>query len=124
MAGPLNTAYFAALTQQINDCASCAELQAVVTQAMGALSAQLTAITAANAEFEALQSLLTPPASNPGAIVTWITTLIDAYLGPQLAAYAKFTAQVAALTAEIATLTAAITSAAANFENCSITIPS
>lgn len=122
MPGPINTDYFAALTQQINSCTSCAELQAVATQAIGALTAQLTAITAANAEFAALQTLLTGPAANPTAIVTWINSLISLYLGPQLAAFAKLTAQVAALTIEIATLTAAITSKASSFSECSISI--
>lgn len=123
MSGPLNTDYFSSLTAQINQCVSCDQLQAVVTQAMGALNAQLTAITAANVEFAALQVLLTGPAANPTAIVTWITNLITLYLGPQLAAYAKLTAQVAALTAEIAALTAAITSKASSFSSCSISIP-
>ena len=123
MSGPLNTDYFAALTQQVNSAASCAELQAIATQALNALNSQLTQITAAEATFAELQSLLTAPAANPGAIVTWITTLIDNYLGPQLAAYAKYTAQVTALTAQLASLPAAITAAAANFENCLVTIP-
>lgn len=123
MPGPINTEYFSSLVAQINLCTSCAELQAVATEAMGALNDQLTAITSANAEFAALQVLLTGPAANPDAIVTWITDLITLYLGPQLAAYAKLTAQVAALTAEVATVTAAISSAASNFDNCSISIP-
>jgi hypothetical protein len=122
MPGPLNTDYFSSLTAQVNQCTSCAELQAVATEAMGALNAQLTEITALEAAFAAIQSLLTPPGANLSEIVTWITTLINDYLGPQLAAYAKYTAQVAALTAEIATLTAAINSAAAKFADCSITI--
>lgn len=119
----LNAEYFANLITQINRCASCAELQTLAAEVITVLNAQLTAITAANAEFAALQALLTAPAANPTAIVTWITSLITDYLGPQLAAYAKLTAQVAALTTQIATLTSAITSAASNFENCSISIP-
>jgi hypothetical protein len=123
MSGPLNTAYFDNLTEQIARCSSCAELQELTTTAITALNAQLAAITAANAEFAALQSLLVSPAADLTAIVTWITSLISLYLGPQLAAYAKLTAQVAAMTTEIATLSSAITSAASNFENCSISIP-
>jgi len=123
MSGPLNTDYFSSLTAQIKQCTSCEELQSVVTESMGALNDQLTAITAQNAYFAALQSLLTPPGASLSSLVTWVTTLIDDYLTPQLAAYAKYTAQVAALTAEIETLTAAITSKASSFSSCSISIP-
>jgi hypothetical protein len=123
MAGPLNTEYFTSLIAQINLCSSCAELQAVVTQAMDSINEQLAGITTAVGEFEALQVLLEGPAANPDAIVTWITNLITLYLGPQLAAYAKYVAQLAALTAEVAVLTAAITAAASNFESCTVEIP-
>lgn len=122
MPGPINTDYFTALTQQINNCTTCAELQLVATQAIGSLNDQLAAIAAANAEFAALQALLTGPAANPAAIVTWINSLISDYLGPQLAAFAKLTAQVTALPIEIAVLTAAITSKASSFSECSISI--
>jgi len=123
MSGPLNTDYFSQLTAQINSVNSCSELQAIATAALTALNSQLTIITAAEAELAALQVLLTPPSANLTEIVTWITSLISDYLGPQLAAYAKLTAQVAALTAQIAALTSAITSAAARFESCTISIP-
>jgi hypothetical protein len=123
MSGPLNTDYFTQLTAQINQCATCAELQALATAALEDLNAQLAVITGAAAAFEALQALLTAPEENLSAIVTWISTLITQYLGPQLAAYAKLAAQVVALTAEIAALTAAITAAAARLENCTIVIP-
>jgi hypothetical protein len=123
MPGPLNTDFFSSLTDQINECTSCAQLQLLATQAIGELNDQLTVITSQNAAFAALQGLLTPPTSSLGSIVTWINLLISSYLGPQLAAYAKLTAQVTALTAEIATLTSAINSKAADFASCSITIP-
>jgi hypothetical protein len=123
MPGPLNTDFFDSLTAQINECTDCAQLQAVATQSITQLNLQLVQITTSNATFEALQVLLTGPAANPDAIVTWINTLITSYLGPQLAAYAKLTAQLAALTVQIATLTGAITSKASSFESCSITIP-
>ena len=123
MPGPINTDYFAALTQQINECVDCAQLQLVASQAIGQLNAQLAGITAQNAVFEALQVILTGPEANPTAIVTWIEQLITLYFGPQLAAFAKLTAQIAALTAEIAALTAAIESKASSFASCSITVP-
>lgn len=123
MPGPINTDYFSSLTDQINECTNCAQLQMLATQAIGELNDQLTVITASNATFAALQTLLSPPSANLTQVVTWITSLIDLYLGPQLAAYAKLTAQVAALTVEIATLTSAINSKASSFANCSISIP-
>jgi hypothetical protein len=123
MSGPINTDYFSALKQQINNCTSCAELQMVATQAMSALNAQLAGITAQNATFAALQTLLTAPAANPDAIVTYLSTFIELYLGPQLAAFAKLTAQVAALPIEIAAITEAITSKASSFSECSVSIP-
>ncbi len=118
---PINAAYFTALTAQVNAATSCAELQAVATQALGAANAALAAASARLTPIEQILPLLTAPGANLSQIVNWIQTLIDYVLTPMVIPATTLAAQVTEMTAAIASLTSAITSAAANFENCSIT---
>jgi hypothetical protein len=124
MASPINVAYFTALTDQVNAATSCAQLQAAVNSAFPAILAAQAAATAQLALITPMLALLTAPASNPGAIVTWITSLIENYLTPQLVPAVTLASQLTETIAAIASLTSAIESAAAKFESCSITIPS
>lgn len=122
--GVLNTAYFASVTAEINAATTCAQLQSIVTARLDSILAAQTSATVQLAAIEAMFSgLLTAPAANPTAIVTWITSLINQYLAPQFVPATTLAAQLTALTTEIATLTSAINSKAAQFTSCTITIP-
>jgi hypothetical protein len=120
---PFNTEYFTSATNRINAAKSCVELQALVTDVFGSLASVQAAITAQLAAVEPILALLTPPASNPGAIVTWLESFITDFLTPYTKPAVTCAAQLALLTAQIAALTSAITSAQAKFTSCSITVP-
>jgi hypothetical protein len=119
----LNADYFSSLIEQVNMCTSCAELQSLTSEAFGSIEAFLNGIAAQTVILGPLASLLTAPAANPTAIVTWITTLIDDYLTPQLATYTTYATKVALLTVQITELTNAITNAQSRFTNCAVTLP-
>jgi hypothetical protein len=122
MSAPINAAYFAALTAQVNASNSCAELQAVTTSALESILATQTAATAQLATITPMLALLMPP-TTPTEVITYIQTFITAYLTPQLVPAVTLAAQLAATIAAIAALTAAIESKAAQFASCTITIP-
>jgi hypothetical protein len=122
MSGPINTEYFANLTAQIEASTTCAELQAIATEAVDSLNSLTASITAQTATIAPVLALLTPP-TNPTAVISWVETYITDYLTPQLASYTAYVAAEAALVAEVATLTAAITAAAARIGLCTPTIP-
>jgi hypothetical protein len=119
---PLNTAYFTALTDSINEAGSCAELQELITSAFASLGAVTDAITAEFAAVEPWLALLTPP-TTPQAVITWVEKLITSYLTPLVKPAVTMVAQLTELTAQIAALTAAISSAEAKFTSCSISVP-
>ena len=119
----VNTEYFQALTDQVNACQSCAELQALSTKALTSLNDQLAAVNAQIAALAPMQALLSPPSANPAAIVGWITSLIDDYLTPQLAPYITLQAQLPALTLATADILSAINNKAATFPDCTVTPP-
>lgn len=119
----VNTEYFQGLTDQVNSCQSCAQLQALSTQSLTALNAQLAAVNAQIAAFAPLQALLSPPGASPADIVGWITGLIDDYLTPQFQPYITLQAQLPALTLAVSDLTDAINTKALQFPDCEITPP-
>lgn len=117
----INPAYFADLTEKVNNAQTCAELQAASAQIMDALNAQVSVIEAQITALGPLAALLSAPTS-PTAAVTWITNFISAQIAPQYAAVAKYTAQVTQLATEISNLTGAIEAAASRIGNCSVSI--
>jgi hypothetical protein len=124
MGSPINSGYFTAVTAEINAATSCVQLQAIVTAKLDSILAAEASATAQLAAITAMfAGLLTVPAANPTAIVTWITSLINQYLAPQFVPATTLAAQLSALTTEIATLTSAINSKASQFTSCTITIP-
>jgi hypothetical protein len=119
----LNTAYFASLTQAINGAGSCAELQALATEAIASLNANKAAVNAQIADLAPMLALLTAPSADPTAIVTYLTSLITNFLTPMLKPSITYATQLTQLSTQIATMTAAITSKAGSFPSCSITLP-
>lgn len=122
MGTPVNTAYFAALTAQVNAASSCAELQVVAASALGSANTALASCSAQLATITPMLALLAVPAANPTAIVTWISSLISEYLTPQLIPATTLALQVTEMTAAIVTLTAAIESAASKFPGCTVSV--
>ncbi len=112
----INAAYFNALTAEVNSINACGVLQAFVNEVMAALQAQVNDI---ENQIAALLPVITIPTDLP-SVITWITH----FIGPQLAAYEAYAAQLAQTVAAIAALATAIENAAARLESCSIAIPS
>lgn len=119
MPTPVNTAYFTGLTDQVNAAQSCSELQVVAAKALAASRTALTSAEAQLALVTPMLALLTAP-TNPTEVITYIQTLISAYLTPQLSSSVTLTAQIAAATAAIASLESAIQSKAGSFPNCTV----
>jgi len=120
----LNTTYFSNLTNSINGAQSCAELQALVTEAFASVGSVKSAITSELATVEPMLALLTINPADLPSVITFIQTLVTAYLTPILKPAVTYAAQLTALAAQITALMAAITSAEARFTSCSISIPS
>jgi hypothetical protein len=111
------------LIAQINAAPSCEELQVSVTACLTSLGS-IKAIILAQIEAKALfLDLLTPPTANLTKIVTWITDFITAFIGPEVAAYYTYAAQLALLLEKIVELETAISNAQSRFDSCSIVIP-
>lgn len=123
MAGPVNTEYFEGLQQSIEGCASCEQLQEVVTEAFASVTSTMESMTAQLAVLEPLLALLEPPAANPAQIVTWITDFITGYLTPQLKPAINLPIQLAAIAAQMAALPPIIEAKMAQFESCTVPIP-
>jgi hypothetical protein len=120
----INLQFFSNLESEINGAVSAEELQSLINRVFGEISVLESTLTSQLAFLGPIEALLTSPASNPGAIVTWITTLITDFLTPILKPVIVMTAQLAELPIQIAALTAAIESVAASkFPAISITIP-
>ena len=117
----VNLSYFTNLTASINGASSCAELQALVTQAFSSLAAQEAAIKAELAALQPILALLSPPTL--GSIITWVTSFISLVLTPMIKPTITYAAQLTALAAQISALIAAISAAQAKFPSCSISIP-
>lgn len=117
----LNTQYFTDITAAMSAAESCAELQALVTEAMASINAFEAGINADLAAMLPMLSLLTAPTS-PGAAISWITNYISTILTPYLKPYITLGTQLTDLLAQIATLTALIPTLSAKFPSCDITI--
>lgn len=119
----LNDSYFAALTARLQGAGSCEDLQALTNEVMASLSGVKDAIDAEVALLTPIVALLSGPAANPTAIVTWITDFINGFLTPYTAPVLIYGEQLAALATQITALTAAISAKQAEFPSCSITVP-
>jgi len=123
----LNVDYFNNLISEINSAMTPEQLQEIVNSAFNDISTLESTMTGQLALLAPINALLTIPATNPAAIVTWITSLITDVLTPMYQPYITMTAQIAALIVQIAELTAAIESAqlslSTNFPDISIDIP-
>jgi hypothetical protein len=119
----LNAAYFTALTAEINNLQTCAELQALATTVMASIQAEKNAIEAQLAALAPILALLTVPGANLSAIVSWISNFITSVLTPIYLPYINYATQLAQLTAAVATLATAIENAAANITSCTVTVP-
>lgn len=112
---PVNTAYFAALTDRINGIDGCAELQSAVNDVMASLQAQVTAI---EHDILALLPLISLP-TDLGSVIAWIGHLA----APYIETYNNYLTQLTQVLAAIAALAEAIENAAARIEHCTITVP-
>jgi hypothetical protein len=119
----LNAEMFAQLRARIDACDVCADLQAIVNEAFASLSALKAAIDEELERLAPILALLTVPAVNPGAIVSWISDYITSVLTPQIKPYLVQIEQLQKIVTEIAAVTASIQAAAARMTNCSISIP-
>lgn len=119
----LNTDVFANLTAAINAAPDCEALAALVAKSFLSIGALNAAMATEQAKLQPMLALLTVPATNPAAIVTWIGKLITLLITPMVQPALDYAATIEALVVQVATLTAAIEAAQAKFESCSITIP-
>jgi hypothetical protein len=117
--GLINQSYFNNMIAAVNAAPSCSALNALTTQIMASINAELEALNAQNASLAALGALNPMSITNLGAAVNAIRMM----LVPYQSAYATYLAQFAATTAAIAQLQAAITAASARFASCSVTLP-
>ena len=115
-AAVVNTAYFDALTAEINAIDTCAALQAIVNTAMASLQAEVTAI---ESQIAALVPLITIP-TNLAGVITWITN----FAGPIIRTSENYAAQLTQTLAAIERLSSAIEAAAGRLTSCSISVPS
>jgi hypothetical protein len=112
--GPLNPAYFADLTAQINSIDVCADLQAIVNIIMADIQAAIASI---EAQIAALIPIIVIP-TDLGEVISWI----GSFIAPLIIAYETYVAQLAAMLAQVAALVSAIENAAARLVNCAVTI--
>lgn len=118
----LNPAYFENLLLSVNAAATETELQALINQVYADISLLESTITSQLAFLGPISALLSAPSASPGAIVTWITGLIDNVLTPLVKPLATYAAQLTALAAAVASLTTAIEDAA-SLKGFTVTIP-
>ena len=119
----LNTEIFTNLTAAAQAAPTCAALQSVTDSAFASLNALDGAMSEEYAALEPILALLTAPAANPSAIVTWITNFISAFLTPIAKPAINYPTQVTEFLSQKAALEAAIEAAAAALPSCTITIP-
>jgi hypothetical protein len=123
MADPINLEYFQGLEKSIQGCASCEQLQQLTTETFSSLTATLTTMQAQLTALQPLLALLSAPGANPAALATWITDFITGVLTPQLKPVLNLPIQIAAITSQMSSLASAINAKAAEFESCTIPIP-
>ena len=121
--GFLNPNYFTSLTNRINAATSCAELQAATNDVIASLSAVKAGVNSELAVITPMLALLSPPAANPSAIVTWITSFINVFLTPITRPHVTMYEQLVGMSMDITALISAITAKQATFSGCSISIP-
>jgi hypothetical protein len=93
----MDTRFFDALEKKIDGCATCSDLQ-LITEDITARFDQMKAdIMAQMAE---ISPLMVVPGANFGAIISWITSMINTFTGP----YVTYLAQVAELTTRLAAI--------------------
>lgn len=119
----VNTQYMQNLTESINAAGSCAEIQALVTEAFASISAIKAGIALELESLAPILALLSVPSANPAAIVTWITSFITGFLTPAYKPTITYAAELAALAAQVSSLISAISLASGKFPSCSIGIP-
>lgn len=123
MAGPVNIEYFQGLTRSVEGCATCEQLQEVVTESFESVTEVMTSMTAQLEALQPLLALLEPPSANPAQIVTWLTDFISLYLTPQVRPVLTLPVQMAAIAAQMAQLQSVIATKMAQFDSCSVSIP-
>ena len=120
----INTDHFVKLIDSINACAACDQLQVLVNDAFASLNALKSGVQSELAKLTPVLSMLTPPSSDPSAIVTWITNFVNTTLTPMTKPTITYAAQLSATLTQIANVTTAINAAAGRLTSCTITIPS
>lgn len=116
----VNLEYYTQLTASVNAASSCAQLQALYSEAMASVTATQGAINSELALVMPLLALLESPATNPGAIVSWITSFITLFLTPMVKPSITYVDQLAAITEQITALASAVNSASSKFPDCTI----
>lgn len=121
----MNDQWIDNLTQDIETCNACADLQKLVGEAFQDIIGPLKAdIEAELAKLLPAQELTDLPDANPAAIVTWLEKLVTHIINPYLAPILTLQAQLADLESKIAKLTGAVEQAASRLESCQISLPS
>ncbi len=120
--GPINAAYFDALSETLDGCNGCAELQAQVNAVMADLQAYLDGIGIQIALIAPVLALLEVP-TNPAQAVTWVQNFITSFLTPYVKPYEIYLTQIIELNNSVVTLIATINEVSARFTNCTITVP-
>lgn len=116
LTGILNTKFFTAAIDAVNACNACQDLQRIVNEMFQGINPVLAQIST---QIALLAPLLSIP-TGIDSVISWITSLIEYFSGPN----AILIAQLTAMTAQIAELTAAVTAKAEQLGgSCSITIP-
>jgi hypothetical protein len=111
----VNTAYFTALTDQVNSINVCSELQEFANDVMATLNANIDALQEQVIQLEAL--LVVP--TNLSSVISWIT----AFQAQLILPYTNYATQLAETISAINNLVTAIENAATRIGNCTITIP-
>ena len=114
-----STSFLGSAKKQVDACNSCAELQRVAQDAIGALNAQSKVVSDQLDKLKPIKDLLDPPAT-PDDVVNWVKGLIDNVLKPLYAPVEPLLQQQAQLPIDIAELTSAITTKAQQFSDCSV----
>ena len=117
--GTINPAFFNSISDRIRAVNTCAMLQRVVDQEIGAIYAANADLLAKAAALEAIIDLLKHP-TDP---LTWIIRFIEEYLAPQFAPIVAIAAQVAATIQAVENLIQVVEEAKSRFTECEITIP-
>lgn len=115
--------YIDALIARINAALNLSDLQQAVEDGVQPITGQLEVIAWEIQMLAPLLALLNPPTIDPTKIVTWITDFIAAQIAPQVAAYHKHVAQLAALTAKVAQIESAVERARERINNAAGQIP-